>query len=332
MYDICYLYYMAKYVPDVSSSRWVIIADGREKRPDENHNLKQQVPEAQESTICPFCPGNEHMTSAETYRRGEGAADEPGWEVRVIPNKYPITDIHEVIIHAPDEQDLHHLPKDHIIKVFQTYRHRYNTYREQGQVIIFCNRGEHAGASIEHPHSQLVVLPNQINISALEREPLDNIVEENTFFNIYCPDFSQWPYEVWIAPKIQGTIFGDLNDEEVEDLVEIYTNILHKLEKAHATKSTTGKSFSYNFYIYPKENWYIRIIPRFVYRAGFELGTGLSVNVYDPKDVATDLRDMKHEAGNRKQETSNMKQKEVIEKQQDEIEMLKGKLAKLGIE
>jgi galactose-1-phosphate uridylyltransferase len=53
------------------------------------------------------------------------------------------------------------------------------------------------------------------------------------------------------------------------------------------------EGFSYNFYIHPKESWYIRIIPRFVHRAGFELGTGLSVNVVDPVEAARALREIK---------------------------------------
>src|SRR3990167_6751098 len=99
---------MAKYVPDVSSRRWVIIADGRENRPDE---MDDSMPQ---SDKCPFCAGNEHLTPHETYRVGDGAPGEPGWKVRVIANKYPITDAHEVIIHSPSEKDLHHLPKEHM--------------------------------------------------------------------------------------------------------------------------------------------------------------------------------------------------------------------------
>jgi len=315
---------MSKYVPDISSRRWVIIADGRENRPDE------VAEDTDTDETCPFCPGNEKMTPTETYRVGDGNPGEPGWDVRVIPNKYPITDFHEVIIHSPKEDDLHHLPKDHIVKVFQTYRQRFNTYRKKGQVIIFCNQGEDAGTSIEHPHSQLVLLPNQINLSTLAQEPLDNIVEENTYFNMYCPDFSQWPYEVWIAPKVETTFFGDITDEEIKDLVDIYVKLMFQLEKLHETKGKTGRGFSYNFYIYPKEKWYIRIIPRFVYRAGFELGTGLSVNVTDPVEAAEELRN-----GNNCETVNNkhpmQQDEEIIEEKDDEIDRLKNKLAELGV-
>ncbi|KKQ36538.1 MAG: Galactose-1-phosphate uridylyltransferase [Candidatus Roizmanbacteria bacterium GW2011_GWA2_37_7] len=238
---------MSKYVPDISSSRWVIIADSRENRPDEmNGDLKP-------GGKCPFCEGNEKMTPAEVYRVGNGNPGEPGWEVRVFPNRYPITDFHEVIVHAPSEEDLHQLPLAHIEKVFQTYRQRFNEYRKKGQVMIFCNRGEHAGASMIHPHSQLVVIPNQINLSTLNCEPLGNLVEENTYFNIYCPDFSQWPYEVWIASKVKNTFFGDITNEEIRDLVDIYVRILDRLENLYESKNRTSHDFSYNFYIYPKE-------------------------------------------------------------------------------
>jgi len=314
---------MSKYVPDISSRRWVIIADGRENRPDEINDQNDT------DETCPFCEGNEQLTPREVYRVGKGVAGEPGWDVRVIPNKYPITDFHEVIIHSPKEDDLHHLAKDHIIEVFQTYRHRFNEYKNKGQVIIFCNQGEHAGTSIEHPHSQLVLLPNQINLSTLEQEPLENIVEENTFFNMYCPDFSQWPYEVWIAPKVEETFFGDITDEEIVDLVDIYVKLMSRLEELHKTKSKTGKDFSYNFYIYPKKKWYIRIIPRFVYRAGFELGTGLSVNVTDPMEAAEDLRNSEiHEAVGNIHFVGHAA--EIIEEKQDEIDLLKSKLEELG--
>ena len=280
---------MAKYVPDIMSRRWVIISSNRADRPDDN-NVGEHC------NLCPFCPGNEHMSPEEVFRIGEGDANTKGWHVRVVNNKYPITDYHEVLIHAPDHNvDLHNLPAEHIQEVFQTYRQRYNFHKKTGQVILFCNRGERAGASLLHPHSQLVVIPSQINLDTLRREPITNLVEENNFFNIYCPDFSQWPYEVWLAPKAEGTIFGDITDEQIVDLADIYQKVMKRLEEVYEREYKHADGFSYNFYIHPKEDWYIRIIPRFVHRAGFELGTGLSVNVTDPSEAARSLRSKEEE-------------------------------------
>lgn len=272
---------MSKYVPDISTKRWVIISPIRVDRPTQR----------QHKNICPFCPGNEKETPPELMRFGTGYANEKGWTVRVIPNKYPITDIHEVVIHSPHQnKDIEHLPLSHVETILKTYRQRYNLHKKDGQVLIFCNHGEHAGASLDHPHSQIVVLPNQINLDVVIKEPIQNLVIANKFFDVYCPDFSQWPYEVWITPRIEKTVYGDIQDEQIIDLSQIFQNILKKLQKVHRKIIPSHMSFSYNYYIYPKENWYLRIIPRFIHRAGFELGTGLSVNTVDPQEAAEELK------------------------------------------
>ena len=276
---------MSKYVPDISSHRWVIISPQRVARPEDEFKKKK-------NKECPFCPGHESMAPPEILRYGGGEPNQPGWKVRVFPNKYPITDLHEVIVHSPDcEKDIKDLPISHIELIFKAYRERYNFYRKKGQVLIFCNHGEHAGASIKHPHSQLVVIPSQINLDALSREPLNNMVNDNEFFYVHCPDFSQWPYEVWITPKEEGKVFGEITDEEIKDISEIMQTLIRRLNKIYESGNYSFKmGFDYNYYIYPKENWYLRIIPRFVHRAGFELGTGLSVNVIDPLDAALELK------------------------------------------
>ncbi|MBI5613293.1 DUF4931 domain-containing protein [Candidatus Gottesmanbacteria bacterium] len=277
---------MAKYVPDSKTQRWVVIAPTRLNRPESSFAKKPN-----EKPICPFCPGNEAATPPEVYRIGPGEKDAAGWQVRVVPNKYPITDIHEVIIHGPSCEDtLENLPIDHMEKVLTCYRDRYRAHENDGQVLIFCNQGAHAGASLKHPHSQLVVVPKQINLDALSREPITNVVKDNTFFVTYCPDFSQWPFELWIAPKTGGEKFGDIEIKELFDLSGVLHDSLKKVESVY--KDTRyenihhGVPFGYNFYIYHGEQWYIRIIPRFIHRAGFELGTGLNVNVIDPSSAA----------------------------------------------
>jgi UDPglucose--hexose-1-phosphate uridylyltransferase len=284
---------MAKYVPDVKTQRWVIIAAARTNRPDQSGAVH---PEAS-AQGCAFCEGNESLTPPEVYRIGTGEKDKPGWQVRVVPNKYAITDIHEVIIHTPSHtDDLEHLPIEQVTRILTTYRDRYRAHENDGQVIVFCNHGFQAGASLMHPHSQLVVVPKQINLDSLYREPITNIIEENTSFITYCPDFSQWPYEVWIAPKGEGSKFGDTLEGELPDLAVVLQTILKKLEKIYLLstikpKDRSDNAFVYNYYIYHGANWFIRIIPRFIHRAGFELGTGLNVNVVDPTEAATEIKE-----------------------------------------
>jgi galactose-1-phosphate uridylyltransferase len=75
-------------------------------------------------------------------------------------------------------------------------------------------------------------------------------------------------------------------------MVLIFKKVLKALEKIYKKYEFSTLPFAYNFYIYPKENWYLRLIPRFVNRAGFELGTGLSVNIVDPKDAAEEIKNI----------------------------------------
>lgn len=293
---------MAKYVPDITTDRWVIVAEGRTKRPTDN-----KPPAPNVNKICVFCPGFERIPGEEVYRIGEGKPYERGWQVRVIKNKFPITDFHEVIIHSPShEVDIDKLKLSEVEAIIAAYRHRFVTNAKMGHVIIFNNVGEPAGASIGHPHSQLVVVPKQINIDTLDLEPIVNVVVENKYFVVFCPDFSQWPFEVWIAPKTKGKFFGDITDQEVRDLAEVLQNTIRRLMShlgggSHFHPGMPMIHFkdvpAYNFYIHHGKNWYIRVIPRLVHRAGFELGTGIQVNIVDPTDAAEAL---KQELGEKK--------------------------------
>jgi UDPglucose--hexose-1-phosphate uridylyltransferase len=277
---------MSKYVPDVISHRWVIIASQRLARPEESTKKR-----GSKKKVCVFCEKNENLTPDEVFRIGKGELNKPGWKVRVISNKYPITDYHEVIIHSPDhEKNIESLPVKQIVNILQAYKSRFNYYRKTGQVLIFCNNGEHAGASINHPHAQLVVIPGQINLDTLAKEPINNVVQDTKYFTTYCPDFSQWPYEVWIAPKEGKARFGDLSDEQLAEMATLMSETMRQLKRIFDSHRLTDTDFAYNYYIYPGHEWYLRIIPRFVHRAGFELGTGLNVNIVDPAEASLELR------------------------------------------
>ena len=191
------------------------------------------------------------------------------------------------------------MPIEQVNRILTVYRDRFLAHDQNGQVLIFCNHGEHAGASLKHPHSQLAVIPRQINLDTLVREPITNIVEDNTHFVTYCPDFSQWPFEVWIAPKDGAGKFGETGANEISDLSLVLKTTLRKLEivhQRHLQGMVAREEFVYNYYIYHGEHWYIRITPRFIHRAGFELGTGLSVNIVDPTDAARALKEVKLES------------------------------------
>ncbi len=161
--------------------RWVIISTERGKRPsDFPAQSKMKEPRS-----CPFCPGNEAMTPPEIFalRPNGGPANSPGWEMRVISNKYPALKIegelnregegmfdrmngigaHEVVIETPNHQeDFVDLRIDQIRRVFLSYQSRMLDLKKDIRfkyLMCFKNQGEAAGASLEHAHSQLIATP-----------------------------------------------------------------------------------------------------------------------------------------------------------------------------
>jgi UDPglucose--hexose-1-phosphate uridylyltransferase len=287
---------MSKFVPDIRSNRWVIIAPARVSQPHDNVATPDKV------GACVFCPGNEKVNPVELFRIG-GQPGDDRWQIRVIPNKFPFMDYHEVIIHSPDHlKDIHDLPLPQVELILKTYRERYNYHvsSQHGQVMIFHNHDVHAGASIKHSHTQLAVVPRQINLDTISREPVQNEVARTKNFVAYCPDFSQWPYEIWLAPINRLTVFGSITDEEITDLAPFLQNILafihekftgdHPVMKQPMDRCDETGDVPYNYYIYHGPDWYLRVIPRLVHRAGFELGTGLSVNIVDPTVAAEEYR------------------------------------------
>ena len=158
--------------------RWVIISTERGKRPTDFTS----VPPARST---PFCAGNESKTPPEVFAFREPGTqpDQPGWRVRVVPNKFPALQIegelnrqgvgiydkmngigaHEVIIETPDhDKKLSDLDEDHITEVILAWQQRILDLKQDERfkyIVVFKNHGEAAGASLEHTHTQLVAMP-----------------------------------------------------------------------------------------------------------------------------------------------------------------------------
>jgi UDPglucose--hexose-1-phosphate uridylyltransferase len=261
-----------RFVKGALSSLWVIVAPRRSKRPDVGHRAQ---------TICPFCVGRE-QEEPDVYRVG-GKVGDSNWHIRVIPNSFAFAPIHELVIHSPDHhKNFDELPFEQVSLIFQTYRVRYLSHMDKGQVYIFHNRGIAAGESLPHPHTQLVVIPHDMSLACPSLQIIvsgeDEKIETNHFL-IFCPENSQWPDEVWIAPKMRGESFASITAEALKDLAFCMQRLLQILDLRH------GHEFPFNFYIYPGKDWYLRIIPREKTLGGFEVGSGIFVNTQEPSET-----------------------------------------------
>lgn len=271
------------------TKKWIVLAPRRAKRPDVAKGTEP---------VCPFCVGRE-KDEPEVYRVG-GEPGDSNWIIRVLANKFPFAPIHEVIIHSQDHhKNFDELPADQAEIILTTYRNRYLAHKDKGQVYIFHNRGEGGGESLPHPHTQIAVVPNDVKMDVPRLDPQarsgvgpkalsidmkeqgleDQTAVETDHFYLFCPKTSQWPDEVWIAPKLRGRAFGEITDEEIKSLAQTLCRIIQILDLRH------GHEFPFNFYIYPGGDWYLRIIPRVKSMGGFELGTGIFVNTQDPTET-----------------------------------------------
>jgi UDPglucose--hexose-1-phosphate uridylyltransferase len=166
---------------DPVTGRWVIISTERQKRPSD---FQIDTVTIKPDALCPFCEGHEDKTPPEilAYRNGT-PANTRGWEVRVVPNKFPALRVegtldregeglfdrmngigaHEVIIETPDHMaTLATMSEQAIERVFWAWRDRVLDLKHDFRlryIVIFKNHGASAGASLEHAHSQLIALP-----------------------------------------------------------------------------------------------------------------------------------------------------------------------------
>jgi len=256
------------------TKEWVIFATERAKRPEElvTHRAAQPVPAFVES--CPFCPGNESKTPPEVLRSPANPG-EP-WAVRVIPNKFAALSselqptrslqhlrrridgfgFHEVIIDTPDHSgSLALLSDEQVARILTTYRERYKALsvdRRVNHVTIFKNHGADAGASLQHPHSQLIatpVIPSQVRhrlhearrhyddagecmfCHMVEREVEDQtrIVLKGEHFVAMMVFAAATPFATHIFPLRHMASFGDITDFEIADLARVLRMLLAKI-------------------------------------------------------------------------------------------------------
>lgn len=318
--------------------RWVIISTERGKRPtDFAHDA-----EVRRGGFCPFDEGNEDKTPPEVlvYRRSPGAANSPGWQVRVVPNKFPALSIegeldragegmydkmngvgaHEVIIETPDHDvEFADLPVDHIALTVKAAQERMLDLQGDTRfryIQLFRNRGNAAGASLEHPHSQLIalpILPKRLieelagskkyygykercvfcDIVAQEVWTKSRIVWENERFISIVPFAARFPFEVWILPRKHDPAFEDMRDEGriqyaqalKQALMRINTALAHPPYNLIIHTSPCGEG-DLEYY-----HWHCEIMPRLAKVAGFEWGSGFYINPTTPEDAARYLRE-----------------------------------------
>lgn len=321
---------------DLVSGDWVLFSTGRAERPHEKKETESPAYKSREN--CPFeDPIKSNQEIIWSY------PDEKNWKAMVIKNKYPAvkqgvcgpgwktgpfnifdaTGVHNVIIFKNHDIHFTDFTNEQGTEAVKVYKKRYQEIASGGgcidYIMIFHNFGREAGASIYHPHSQIIstpILPPDVSKSFYgslkfyqdnkkrvydlmidwEREEKKRVVYENANFIAFCPFVSKAPYEVRIFSKESHAHFERMPDELDSQLADVLLTSLKKMRKVldnppynffihTAPVETSSSEKMHEFY-----SWHIEILPKLSISAGFELGTGIDINVVDPDVAAQKLK------------------------------------------
>jgi len=239
------------------------------------------------------------------------AADSPGWRARVVPNRFPaLPGMHEVIIHSPEHDvELEDLGDAGLAEVLDLWRRRIAAQLAAGAAAttLIVNRGREAGASLEHPHAQLVGTP------AITPLLLDELLEFDRFANrhggcVLCVEMESagvravqdGPVRAWVpaAPRFPGELWLAPEDHAADFREADVTPVARALRRALvATRvATAGAPLNLWLHTAPADlrggfHWHIEMAPRLTGIAGFELGAEIALVSLDPEDAARALRE-----------------------------------------
>ena len=314
------------------TGRWVTIVADRAERPTDFAPRSAQV-EAEPSRPCPFCPGHEEasLPALETLDAGGQ------WRMRVIPNLYPAFDgdepfavhhlgpvhveaeasgIHEVFVFSPVHNGGAHLISDDdagdlmLILKRRLQEHAATKHVRYTQAII--NHGREAGASLAHPHGQLLGLPfvpgeileeqraftrfegGCILCATVEAELVDGKRVLFATDDVVCvsPYWAGAPYELLIIPRSHDLHLTDSTDETLRGMGIALRDAVVALREVHG-------DIAYNivFHTAPHHyngsyHWHVHLFPKLVTTAGFERGTGVMINIVPPETAAERLRNV----------------------------------------
>jgi UDPglucose--hexose-1-phosphate uridylyltransferase len=312
------------------TGRWVTLAGDRVTRPVDFAPRQLDV-EVGPSRPCPFCPGNEEATppALESY------GPEGRWRVRVVPNLYPAFDgdealsvehlgpvftqarasgIHEVLVLSPDHTaswaDLDESQAGLIMAVLRDRfeEHARRPHIRYTQAIV--NHGREAGASIAHPHGQLLGVPfvpgelaeelagfvrfgeSCLLCTTVEAElaAVHRVVHQDDHVVVLAPYWSGTPFELLVVPVSHDAHLTKAQPRDLAAVGHAIRDVLLRLRRAVG-------DVAHNVVVHTAPHhhrdegyhWHVHVTPRLTSVAGFEQGTGVLINIISPERAAHQL-------------------------------------------
>ncbi len=285
-----------------------------------------------DTSRCPFCPGNESHTPPSLLT----VNGPDGWRVRAFPNRFPAVGIegeldarargpydvvggvgaHEVIVETRDHvRPPWHDPRQQALALLAARDRMRDLARDSRfqAILWFRNHGPEAGASLGHPHAQVVALPivpprlahitkrfrrhHQAHGRELMKDVLDferadrrrvlfDDVQTTTFL-AYAPRFA---FETWIVPNAPAASFLEATDAMIDEVATAMCRVIVAFDRVLAEPPHNALIVTAPAGSGPGFRWHITLMPRMAAFAGFELLSGASLTGTAPEEAARLMR------------------------------------------
>lgn len=325
---------------NIAYGEWVIIAPKRSQRPQIKRKQKRNISPIES---CPFEDPQKHGNK-NVYLWYPKDKPIKKWKIQVFENKYPALvpyrskkncleykkskdtflsikgfGYHDLLITKWHTKNFSDLSDEIATDVVRAFIKRYKQIKKNRcikYISIFQNWGVSAGASVYHPHYQIIslpIIPNSISKSLAvsknyynmhhecifcsmirnEIKDKNRVVYKNKMAVAFVPFAAKEPYQIDIFPIKHGAFFDEMSDKETEYISDAIKKVLSMIKNnindpdynmiirtAPVNKLTTNKYF----------HWHIEIIPKSNIDAGFELNTGMEINPLEPELAAVRIR------------------------------------------
>jgi UDPglucose--hexose-1-phosphate uridylyltransferase len=312
------------------TGRWVTIVAERAKRPSDFAPRAPEI-DGDPSRPCPFCPGHEDPVLEPLEVVDNGVE----WKMRVLPNLYPAFDgnagfvvhhlgpvhvtaeasgLHEVFVYTPrHDSGLHELSDDDAADLMRVLQHRLRAHAAAPEVRytqVIINHGREAGASLAHPHAQILGLPfvpgeildeerafarfagGCVICTTIEAELAsgDRVVFADDDIVCVAPFWSGAPFELLLMPRTHEAHLQDAEPGSLDSMGRAIRDAV-----LHLNSAVPDVAYNLGFHTAPHEHsgqyhWHVHLWPNLVTAAGFERGTGVMINVMPPETAAATLR------------------------------------------
>jgi UDPglucose--hexose-1-phosphate uridylyltransferase len=324
---------MSEFRQDPASGEWAIIAPGRNSRPTGLSKKKKRIPTP--IAKCPF----EDLQKSGNWPPLWAYPNEKNWRIALIANKYPAlahgtvcsvplrygmytgrtgVGFHDVLITRDHNRQLVDLDAGTATQIMQVYQNECLRGMKDpcvAYVVPFYNFGRDAGASLWHPHYQILaepVVPAHIanallhersyfkkhrrcvrcDVIKTEKKEGKRVVFENKHAIALTPYASKLPYEVQILPKAHSPYFHKASPAVLRDVTALMQKVIKSMKRSLDDPDL-------NLFIheapvddarYPHHHWHVELFPRTEVPAGFEFSTGTYINTVDPDAAAARLK------------------------------------------